>query len=317
LIKNPPPPLAQSLLPYYLCTSDSLKIYQDFDPIAVYLVNTTSKKDTRNNITSYHESIEDFKKAISYFEALDIITIESLEFVNTIFNKKVSKIRVDNCWVGKKGSKTDYKCPSPNKLKTLLESLLSIINTKVLSIDKILYVYFRFISIHPFADGNGRTCRALFVALINNKNDIFLCPFLYHTQNNHFRYYELVKTAYTSEEKFFKCNSLKKIKNDALKLKAKIDDCQQRFYKKAAGYYFEDEKLFHYAVSFYAILCNSPFINLEENTISNHHFLSTPELLNKLLNKSDFKIKKSKYGGTYIYSDFLNTFIRDIHQIIK
>jgi len=303
------------LLPNYLCSSLSYKKYHNIDPVAVHFSKTGIQKDLPCKISDYLELINKFNAVIFYLKNQKSISVESLITANSIFTDDDSGVRRLDCWVGKEGSNTEYKCPHPSELEGLLVKLVTSINKGNRSIDHMLYIYFKLISIHPFRDGNGRTSRALFYTLTRGKYDKFFCPSLYHTKENHLIYFNLVKLAYLGPEILYRSNFLKKFKKDAKLRISLVDKHQRQINQSVKSLILSDKHLLPLAKSIYKKLYQSPFLNIEE---VHKLALSEPlvsEYLNALITKGVIKAQRTRSGEVYIYSDLINKFSREFHLL--
>lgn len=123
------------------------------------------------NIHVMHESV-------SSVCAGDVITLEDLQEINrgvlagTNMEREGGKVRMQQNWIG--GSSCDpvgaaYVPPVPEKVPELLEDLFDFINdARVPVLARAALGHAQFESIHPFADGNGRTGRALMLMILRS-----------------------------------------------------------------------------------------------------------------------------------------------------
>ena len=112
----------------------------------------------------------------------DIITTETITNIHKTLckNTKIEQyggiIRAEQNWIG--GSSFNplnaiYISPAPEHLDELLIDLCNFCNSKNISpVVKASIIHAQFEAIHPFADGNGRTGRALIHLILRNDNFI-------------------------------------------------------------------------------------------------------------------------------------------------
>ena len=307
---------ASHLLTSYLCSSSSYKKYYKIDPVAVHFSKTGVQSDLPKSILEYKGLIEKFDRATADLEAHRVISTESLVAANFTFTENSTGVRASDCWVGEKGSKTEYKCPTQPDLDIYLKELIHFINTCDLCIDNILYIYFKLIAIHPFLDGNGRTSRALFYRLIQSEFDLFFCPSLYHTKENHRPYFNLVKLAALGREHLVGSEYLKKIKRDAKITISSVKKSQNRIDKKLKSILFNKPSLLYLANSIYKKLYKNPFLNINEVDGIDFDNPALVKDLNDMISKGAVKVQRSKNGAIYIYSDLVNKFLREFHLLM-
>lgn len=155
--------------------------------------------------------------AIEFVEAL-AKSIKSHQYITEIYIKDIHKTildGIDNAWVGKyrqtevfvRGSNTDF--PPPHVVPYAMQEFIQWLQTiqgkhpVIIAAD----AHFKFASIHPFVDGNGRTARLLMnlillihgypMAVIRNEERIeYLSSFeTARNKNNMQPFYNIVETS--------------------------------------------------------------------------------------------------------------------------
>jgi Fic family protein len=120
--------------------------------------------------------IENFEKAVQLVQESEMLSIELLCQINkalTPEHESSGIIRPVQNWIGKSLEKPDYLPPPPSMLGSLLTRYIEVLNHSELSCeDKAVAAYVNLLRIHPFADGNGRTSRALYSGLLSKSSDI-------------------------------------------------------------------------------------------------------------------------------------------------
>jgi hypothetical protein len=174
------------------------KDYADIDLLSLFMWNDI--KISKNiYVKSIINSLNIFDKIISNTETLDKIDINYIVQCNkTLRNKKgFFGLRIKGMRAGDpKINPCAFYCVPENKIKRHLSTLVKYINnsdTDVLT--KSLLIMMQFIFIHPFKDGNGRTSRVLFLALLKEKFGLpFTSLMLVYIKNvNRQNYYRAMK----------------------------------------------------------------------------------------------------------------------------
>ena len=153
-------------------------------------------------IAPANKPIEDIKEAEQHREVFyDMIKYEKNINISTLihwhqklfqFTKKEKAGKIRTYKVGISGSK--HVPPDPFELDTLISDLFRWYNqnkNKIHPVHLAALIHFRFVSIHPFGDGNGRMSR-LFMNYILHQNDY---PMLIIDYTNRKSYYNALETS--------------------------------------------------------------------------------------------------------------------------
>lgn len=95
-----------------------------------------------------------------------------------------------------------YRAPNHRDLEALMGSYVSDFK-KNSTTEYNIYLYAKFLAIHPFSDGNGRMARLLFLLNTGSANEIFSCPYLYHSLKLRYTFDNLIKIALNSNYSSF------------------------------------------------------------------------------------------------------------------
>lgn len=303
-------------LPTYFCSSLSFKKYYQIDPLAAQFAKSGALSEIPANALDYGRLINKFNQAVSHFKAAKNVTIESTIAVNQLFDEKSTGLRKTECWVGKKGSRTDYKCFPPESIYASLVELLEFVNSSPPSIVDLLYIYFRFISIHPFKDGNGRTARALFYALVGNTYDSFRCPFLYHTKPYSFSYFKLVSLAAKGKASFLRSEISDVFEKNANSLIRKVQALEAKYNEKIESLCQGSSFSTTLSSSIISQLIETPLLDMELINQDGKSNEEISELFSELVQNRIVKVQPSKSGRVFIHSSITNSFIRELHLLI-
>ncbi len=157
--------------------------------------NSLTRKETADVITQGITSgskkpIKDYQEAINHAKAFNII-LELAKNKKDIsendilgIHREILKNIYDDfagCYrnVRVRISGSPVILPNPLKVPVLMKELIAFINTKKIApVQKAMETHFRFVSIHPFVDGNGRTARLLLnlILLKNGHYPIIIRP---------------------------------------------------------------------------------------------------------------------------------------------
>jgi len=90
-----------------------------------------------------------------------------------------SHYRNMDIWIGRNKKKAKHIPPSHSELDSLMSDWLCRANQEKLTTKEIFEIYAQYLLIHPFPDGNGRTGRAIIMALFKKHGISCLAPDLY------------------------------------------------------------------------------------------------------------------------------------------
>ena len=118
--------------------------------------------------------VQNYKKALDYIDErrygdFEITLKDILELHRIITNRLLDKtrngkIRKNPVYIGNQNHEILYTAIEAEKVEGALSELLNWVNTSQFSIHPVIVaaiIHLRIAAIHPFADGNGRTARAL------------------------------------------------------------------------------------------------------------------------------------------------------------
>lgn len=162
--------------------------------------------------------VVNYKRALSYIDRLSqkknpfttktILTIHRMVMDNLLPREKVGVFRTTPIYVvdivgGK--DKLRYTGPRANTVSSLIDELLNWMNVHAPTLHPVLVagiLHFEFVSIHPFADGNGRVTRLLTLLYLFWKNYAFrkvLVPETHYFEDRK-KYYTALGQARTYEK---------------------------------------------------------------------------------------------------------------------
>lgn len=124
-----------------------------------------------------------FFNAVNFLHKKNFISLECLCEVNKMVllnHRHAGKVRNFQNWVGTSLENATYIPPAFEDLDDLLSNFLIDLNKNLFECNfkSKIKIYSDFLKIHPFADGNGRCARVIWLALLNSPNKI-IPPFIY------------------------------------------------------------------------------------------------------------------------------------------
>ncbi len=145
------------------------------NPLNVNEVRAVIMSDRILTKEEYAEiEVQNYKNALDYIDkrryiSKDITLDDILELHHIITDRLLSKsrcgkIRQNPVYIENQSHEILYTAPAPNKVKPALEELVTWMQSSQFSMHPVVIaaiIHFRIAAIHPFADGNGRTARAL------------------------------------------------------------------------------------------------------------------------------------------------------------
>jgi Fic family protein len=130
-------------------------------------------REVISNIEAMQVAIEQASK-VQEFALEDLIAIHKVLLAKSSNNRVAGKIRTDQNWIGGNDYNpcgADFVPPPPEDVLTLLIDLFKVINSDDMApLAQAALVHAQFETIHPFADGNGRTGRALVHVIMRRRN---------------------------------------------------------------------------------------------------------------------------------------------------
>ena len=146
--------------------------------------NPLNLKQVEKTLSSRHElprteyaeiEVKNYKKSLDWISERahqksqqlsldDILNLHKIITESLLDSTRCGKLRQNPVYIVNQNGETVYDGPAPEIVKTELNALLEWTNSPHNSTHPVLIagiVHYMFASIHPFADGNGRTARAL------------------------------------------------------------------------------------------------------------------------------------------------------------
>ncbi len=143
------------------------------------------------------EQIERFEKAVKLVKESKELSIELLCDINktlTPEERRSGEVRSVQNWLGKSLETAYYLPPPPTELDSLLCKFINLINNSTLPTkEKALLAYVNTQKIHTFADGNGRTARAIYAGILAKEYDIHIPLSLYRLKVSPDYYYDFLR----------------------------------------------------------------------------------------------------------------------------
>lgn len=165
--------LASSKIEGLTMNAGKLLEYEALDELGVDHRIDATESAVLSNIAAMHE-------AISLRDAFDDITLDTICAINrkllehTTYAELGGTLRTQQNWIGGNNANpigAAYVPPSPERVPKLMDDLVNFINTSLLpplAVAAIAHAQLE--TIHPFADGNGRTGRALVHMVLKSSN---------------------------------------------------------------------------------------------------------------------------------------------------
>ena len=156
--------------------------------------NTLTEIETKvvleDGLTIGGKPLREIYEAVGHGKAYDYIfsifksgaiTVENIKTVHELFFKAIDE-KNSGVWRGENiiVSGTDYVFPAPEQLDNLMNELITWINANRASLHPVRFaalLHLKFVTIHPFIDGNGRVARLLMnLALIQDGYTLAIIP---------------------------------------------------------------------------------------------------------------------------------------------
>lgn len=135
--------------------------------------------------------IDRYKEARELLITKSQFSIELILKVNKLVEQNIKKggqIRTKQNWIGGKSLvEAQYICPPPDYIDELLSDWIKFTNNKNIPTEELAIIsHSQLLGIHPFRDGNGRTCRIILQAILERQHGDVVNPILYrlHTSNS-------------------------------------------------------------------------------------------------------------------------------------
>jgi Fic family protein len=147
------------------------------NPLSIKQVEKVLSNVSDNPITRHRYAeieVKNYKKALDFAEKrkftkkpislADILFIHKILMEGLLPEEKIGKLRFNPIYIADQDDNTIYSGPKVNILKKEIAELLGWLHNVAKDIHPVIasgILHFHFVSIHPFADGNGRTTRIL------------------------------------------------------------------------------------------------------------------------------------------------------------
>ncbi|WP_281556236.1 Fic family protein [Thalassomonas sp. RHCl1] len=157
----------QHFLYRYLCGGESMRSFRKLSRKQLALV-TSGANYFNADVLSLNKEITQFSKAVDIFSK-NSFSIETLKQAHSCFSvKNAGCFRTTAGWIGKSADESDYMLPvQPDEMVKYLDNLAQCLQLEhIESYQKAVIAYVQLLKIHPFADVNGRTARALMFSLL-------------------------------------------------------------------------------------------------------------------------------------------------------
>ena len=179
------------------------------DALYKYKLDPTDKDPSTKEVHNYAEALDAGFARVKQHRGISINTLIEIQQIIVSNNAGLRKqlgTEVKNQRTGE----VVYVPPAPSEMQPLLDDLESFINDRSVSrldpLIKMALIHHQFESIHPFADGNGRTGRILNILYLVQE-DMLYTPILYLSRYiNHTKadYYYLLQSARGNKEQWEK-----------------------------------------------------------------------------------------------------------------
>jgi len=144
------------------------------NPLSLKQVDSVIKGQSLTRRKYAEIEVRNYKKALDYIEkrkltgimltAEDLFVLHELAMKDLLPEEKTGKLRAGPIYIIDQDEKLKYTGPEARYVKQKLEELINWLNEMNESVHPCLaaaILHYQFASIHPFADGNGRTARLL------------------------------------------------------------------------------------------------------------------------------------------------------------
>ncbi|WP_281555934.1 Fic family protein [Thalassomonas sp. RHCl1] len=160
----------QSFLYRYLCGGESMRSLRQVSRKKLALTGSGANYFDAD-VIKLSEEIAQFSKAVDIFSNNDF-SVEVLRKAHGCFSiENASHFRTTAGWIGKSAEESEYMLPvQPDEIAGYLDNLVEFLRlAHVETYQKAIIAHTQLLKIHPFADLNGRTARALMVSLLRRE----------------------------------------------------------------------------------------------------------------------------------------------------
>ena len=179
------------------------------DALYKYKLDPTDKDPSAKEVHNYAEALDAGFARVKQQRGISINTLIEIQQIVVSNNAGLRK-QLGTEARNQRTGEVVYVPPAPSEMQPLLNDLESFINDRSVSrldpLIKMALIHHQFESIHPFADGNGRTGRILNILYLVQE-DMLLAPILYLSRYiNHTKvdYYYLLQSARDNKEQWEK-----------------------------------------------------------------------------------------------------------------
>ena len=179
------------------------------DALYKYRLRPANKNSSAKEVHNYAGELDYGFHSLRYHHPISIINITDIQ-ENIVGNNAGVRKQLGTQVINQRTGEVVYVPPEPSEIQPLLDDLVAFINDPSIShldpLIKMALIHHQFESIHPFADGNGRTGRVLnSLYLVQEK--LLGAPILYlscYINQTKGEYYHLLQTARDNKDQWEK-----------------------------------------------------------------------------------------------------------------